>query len=127
MFMTDSVLLIVLVQTWIYKHNRGGFKTEATIPRTFWNHHEAAMKGEAKTTCDLEEWHKDLHSRMAHYPQKTIWYLLKFLRNQFGESCMILTGYSFHLPFRNLFSQQSDPIAEPCPKQTISQSEGKEG
>jgi hypothetical protein len=63
-----------------------GIATESLIPRTLWNHHDAALKDEAKTTCDLEWWHKDLKSAVNKYPQKTFWYLLMHLKDQFGKS-----------------------------------------
>jgi hypothetical protein len=45
------------------KVNAHAIATESVFPREFWNHHhDAALKDEAKTTCDLEEWHKDLKS-----------------------------------------------------------------
>ncbi len=49
------------------------------------NHHDAALKDEAKTTSDLEEWHKDLNFAIDKYPKETLWYLLMHLKDQFGR------------------------------------------
>jgi uncharacterized protein YcgL (UPF0745 family) len=65
--------------------NSRGIVTEALFPRKLWNHHDAALKDEAKTTCDLEWWHKDLKSAIVKYPRKTLWYLLMHLKDQFGR------------------------------------------
>jgi hypothetical protein len=72
--------------------NSRGIVTEALFPRKFWNHHDAALKDEAKTTCGLEEWHKDMKSAINKYPQKTLWYLLMHLKDQFGRPLFFPTA-----------------------------------
>jgi len=59
--------------------------TEALIPRRFWNHYEAARNGEAKTTCEIEQWHKTINALMAKYPRKIFWHVLSFFKQEIGE------------------------------------------
>jgi hypothetical protein len=51
-----------------------------------WNQGDAALAGEAKTTCELESTHKTLNSEITRYPHKTLWASMSMLKDEIGTS-----------------------------------------
>src|SRR5690242_13919509 len=59
-----------------------------------WNQGESAKTGEARTTCELEQFHKTINHQIGKFPRKTLWYCMSLLKAEIGR---LIGDYSFEI------------------------------